>query len=49
MDIGRVGLVLIDEKMRGSLLRLFGHQQRRAINAIVRKSELIQVKRMRKR
>ncbi len=38
----------IDEKMRESYLRWFGHVQRRKINALVRKSELIQVKRTKK-
>jgi hypothetical protein len=33
----------IDEKMRESRLRWFGHVQRREIIALVRKSELIQV------
>ena len=33
----------IDEKMRESRLRRFGHIQKREIIALVRKSELIQV------
>ena len=36
-------MVSIDEKMRESRLRWFSHVQKRTINAIVRKSELIQV------
>ena len=38
----------IDEKMRKSRLRWFGHVQRKAINAPTRKSKLIQVKEMKK-
>ena len=41
-------MVSIDEKMRESRLRWFSHVQRRTINAIVRKSELIQVEGTRK-
>ena len=33
----------IDEKMRESHLRWFGHVQRRVTNALVKKSKLIQV------
>jgi hypothetical protein len=39
----KIGVTPIDEKMRESCLRWFGHVQRREINAPVRKSELIQV------
>ena len=39
----KIGVVPTDEKMRESRLRWFGHVQRRAINAPVRKIELIQV------
>ena len=39
----KIGVVPTDEKMRESHLRWFGHVQRRAINAPVRKSELIQI------
>ena len=39
----KIAVTLIDEKMKESHLRWFGHVQRRAINALVRKSELIQV------
>jgi hypothetical protein len=38
----------IDEKIGESCLRFFDHVQRRAINAQVRKSELIQVEGMKK-
>jgi hypothetical protein len=38
----------IDEKMKENHLRWFGHVQKRAINAPVKKSELIQVDRMKK-
>ena len=38
----------IDEKIGESCLRFFDHVQRRAINAQVRKSELIRVKGMKK-
>jgi hypothetical protein len=34
----------IDEKMRKSRLKLIGHVQRKVINCLVRKSDLIQVK-----
>ena len=37
-------MVPIDKMMRESRLRWFGHIQRRATNAPIRKSELIQVK-----
>lgn len=37
------GAGLIHEKIRESRLRWFGHVQRRVINALVRKSELIQM------
>ena len=33
----------IDEKMRESRLRLFDHVQKKAINALMRKIELIQI------
>ena len=36
-------MTLIDDKMRESCLRWFGHVQRRVINASVRQSEMIQV------
>jgi len=36
-------VTLIDDKMRESCLRWFGHVQRRVINASVRQSEMIQV------
>ena len=39
----KIGVVPTDEKMRESYLKWFGHVQRRAINAPVRKIELIQV------
>ena len=39
----KIGVAPIDEKMRESCLRWFGHVQRRVINEPVRKSELIQV------
>ena len=42
----KIGVAPIDEKMRESCLRWFGHVQRRAINEPVRKSELIQVQGM---
>ena len=38
----------IDEKMRGSRLRLFDYVQKKAINAPMRKIELIQVEGTRK-
>ena len=38
----------IDEKIRESRSRWFGHVQRRAINVPMRKSELIQVGGMKK-
>ena len=41
----RIKVVPIDEKMKEHRLRWFDHVQRRAINALVRKSELIQIKR----
>ena len=44
----KIGVAPIDEKMRESCLRWFGHVQRRAINEPVRKSELIQVEGMQK-
>jgi N12 class adenine-specific DNA methylase len=37
----KIGVTPIDEKMRDSRLRWFDHIQRIAINALVRKSELI--------
>ncbi len=37
----KIGVIPIDEKMRESHSRWFGHVQRREINAPVRKSELI--------
>ena len=42
-------MVLIDEKMRKSHLRWFGHVQKGVGDAQVRKSELIQVEEMKKR
>ena len=39
----RIGVVPINEKIRESPLRWFGHVQRKSINVPVRKSELIQV------
>ena len=39
----KIAATLIDDKMRESHLKWFDHIQRRAINAIVRKSELIKV------
>ena len=39
----KIRVTPIDEKMRESHLRWFGHVQRRAINAPIRKSELIPV------
>ena len=44
----KIRVTPIDEKMRESCLRWFGHIQRREINAPVRKSELIQVEGMKK-
>ena len=44
-----IGLTPIDVKMRESRLRLFGHVQRREINALARKSEFIQVEGTKKR
>ena len=38
-----MGVVPINEKIRESHLRWFGHVQRKSINVPVRKSELIQV------
>ena len=40
----KIRVTPIDEKMRESHLRWFGHVQRSAINAPIRKSELILVK-----
>ena len=42
-------MALIDEKMRESCLGWFGHVQRKAINALVRKSEFNQVEGMEKK
>lgn len=42
-------VVPLDEKMRQSRLRWFDHVQMRAINALVRKNELIQVEEMKKK
>ena len=42
-------VTLIDEKMRESCLRCFGHIQRRTINPLVRKGELIQVEGMKEK
>ena len=39
----KIRIVPIDEKIRESRLGWFGHVQRRATNALIRKSELIQV------
>jgi len=39
----KIGVTSIDEKMRERCLRWFGDVQRRAINAPMRKNELIQV------
>ena len=39
----KIAAALIDDKMRESHLKWFDHIQRRAINATVRKSKLIQV------
>ena len=44
----KIGVVCIDEQMRGNCLRWFCHVQRRAFNVVVRKSESIQVERMKK-
>ena len=44
MDIRlKIAAAPLDEKMRESCLRWFGHVQRRASNELVRKSELIYV------
>ena len=43
----KIGVLLIDEMMREGCLRWFG--QRWVINALVRKSELIQVERNKKK
>lgn len=42
----KIAMTLINEKMRKSHLRWFGHVQRRAIHASKKKSELIQVEEM---
>lgn len=39
----KIGVVPIDEKMRKSLFRSFGHVQRKEVNKPVKKSELILV------
>lgn len=44
----KMGVSSIDEKMKESHLRWFGHVQRKTIDGLVRKSELIQVEGMRK-
>lgn len=44
----KIGVSPIDDKMKESHLRWFGHVQRKTIEGLVRKSELIQVERMRK-
>ena len=44
----KIGVGHIDEKMREIFLRWFGHIQRTTSNALVRKSELIQVEGMEK-
>ena len=41
-------LTLINKRMRESCLRWFGHVWRRVINALVRKSDYIQVERRKK-
>ena len=41
-------MTLIDKRMRESCLRWFGHVWRRVINALVRKSDYIQVERRKK-
>lgn len=38
----------VEKKMRQNCLRWFGHIQRRAINALVKKNELFQVERTKK-
>ena len=38
----KIGMAPIEKKMRESCLRWFGQMQRRTINALVRKSDLIQ-------
>ena len=45
----KIVVTLIDEKMRESCLRCFGHIQRRTINPLVRKGELIQVEGMKEK
>ena len=44
----KIGVAPIDEKMIESNLKWLGHVQRISINASVRKSELIQVERIKK-
>jgi hypothetical protein len=40
----KIGMASIDDNMRESCLRWFGHVQRGTIDALVKKSDLIQVK-----
>ena len=45
----KIEVTPIDEKMRKGPLRWFGHVQRKAINPLMRKCELTQVERMKKK
>ena len=44
----KLGVAPINEKMRESRLRWFGHVQRRVINALAKKKELVQNERTKK-
>ena len=44
----KIRVAPIDEKMRESCLKWFGHVQKRVINTLMRKSELIQVEKQKK-
>ena len=45
----KIEMTPIDEQMRKCPLRWFGHVQRKAITPLMRKRELTQVKRMKKK
>lgn len=44
----KIEVTLIDEKIRGSYLIWFGNMKMRAINALVRKHALVQIKEMKR-